>query len=72
VATIGAVEVAQYQSTSSSIASAEATTRNFGSTGYPSYANLVGQESTAVTWRAVGFVALGVACASIPAVILAW
>ncbi len=71
VAVVGAVDVAQYQSTSSNVAAAAATTGNVGAS-FPSYTNLVGQESTAMTFRAVGFVALGVACASIPAVILAW
>ena len=38
----------------------------------PSYTSLAGQRSQAVTWRAVGFVALGAALASVPAVILTW
>jgi tetratricopeptide (TPR) repeat protein len=72
VATIGAVDVAQYQSTSSNIAAAEGTTGKLAPPNFPTYSNLVSQESQAMTWRAIGFVALGVACASIPAVILAW
>jgi tetratricopeptide (TPR) repeat protein len=69
LATIAAIEVGQYQSTSSGLAASEGSQAGLLT---PSFGNLSSQESTALTWRTVGFVALGVACASVPAVFLTW
>jgi len=69
VAVVGAVEVSQYESTASDVGNEQANRQNPVT---PSYSSVASLESQALTWRAVGFVALGVAIASIPAVILAW
>jgi hypothetical protein len=69
LAIVGAAEVANYQSISSNLASSEGTEAGYLS---PSFSSLASQESQAQVWRAVGFVALGVAIASVPAVVLAW
>jgi tetratricopeptide (TPR) repeat protein len=68
VATIGAVEVESYDSASATVATGELESRP----GTTTYSALAGQESSAIAWRAVGFVALGAAIACVPAVIFSW
>ncbi len=68
VAIVGAVEVAQFQSASSQVESNLLSEAPAGQT----YQNLVSQQQSALTWRAVGFTCAGVAVAARKAAGLTW
>ncbi len=70
VAVAGAVQVSAYNASSASVTSNEVASP--GASLSPGYSDLANQRTQALGWRTAGFVALGVAVAAVPAVLLAW